>query len=550
MQETLHLVKNSDMSFSSISLTANAKYLNPLVADYLFHPEKIQHLFNHFADKNGFENIIKEISNHTFDRKQLVDILLHQAQSIENTSKETLQNIKKISQSNTFTITTGHQLNLLTGPLFFIYKISAAIYLSQHLSQLFPEYNFVPIYWIASEDHDADEINHFYFKDQKFQWNISSDGTPVGNISTDGLNGLFNQMKESNLFSDEVIQLFENTYLKHSSLTDATRYLVNHLFGDKGIIILDPTTSELKNKFTHIFYDDIFENKIFNHTQNSIAFLKENNYHIQANPQKINTFYIHQNKRYLIQKENDQFKLKGTDIFFSENELKNLLEQHPERFSPNVLLRPLFQQTILPNIAYIGGTAEISYWLTLKQIFQSYSISYPILLQRPILFLLPKNIERKINKLNITLEDIFNNDIHQLAYKILDKNNLSVHFDEQKHQVEKIFNAFIKQAQNIEPTLISTINAELTKTLKSIEIIEHKINKAIKQKNETIQQQISDIYNNFFPQNIMQDRIWNIAFAYQITESSSLKNFIDNIFEHCNIDIHSHKNFQLKILKP
>lgn len=536
------------MSFSSISLTANTKYLNPLVADYLFHPEKIQHLFNHFADINGFENTIKEISNHTFDRKKLVDILLHQAQTIENTSKETLQNIKKLTENNTFTITTGHQLNLLTGPLFFIYKISATIQLCQQLSQLFPQYNFVPVYWMASEDHDAEEINHFYFKDKKFEWNISSDGTPVGIIPTKGLNVLFNQMKESNLFSDEVIQLFENTYLKHSTLADATRYLINHIFGDKGIIILNPTTSELKKDFTPIFYDDVFENKIFQLAQNTITYLEKNHYHIQANPQKINTFYIHQNKRYLIQNENDQFKLKGTDIFFSENELKNLLEQHPDRFSPNVLLRPLFQQTILPNIAYIGGTAEISYWLTLKQIFQSYSIPYPILLQRPILFLLPKNIERKINKLNITLEDIFNNDIHQLAYKILDKNNLSVHFDEQKHQVEKIFNAFIKQVQNIELTLISTINAELTKTLKSIEIIEHKINKAIKQKNETIQQQISDIYNNFFPQNIMQDRIWNIAFAYQITESSSLKNFIDNIFEHCNIDIHSHKKFYFKII--
>ncbi|GAB4453326.1 MAG: bacillithiol biosynthesis cysteine-adding enzyme BshC [Bacteroidia bacterium] len=538
------------MSFSSISLTANIKYLNPLVADYLFLPEKIKNLFNHFADKNGFENIIKEISNHTFDRKQLVDILLHQTQTIENTSKETLQNIEKLSQSNTFTITTGHQLNLLTGPLFFIYKISATIYLSQHLSQLFPEYNFVPIYWMASEDHDAEEINHFYFKDQKFQWNISSDGTPVGSIPTDGLNVLFNQMKESNLFPDEVIQLFENTYLKHSSLADATRYLVNHLFSDKGIVILDPTTSELKNKFKHIFYDDIFENKIYHLTQNNVTFLKENHYHIQANPQKINTFYIHQNKRYLIKQEENNFKLKGTGKILSENELKNLLEEHPERFSPNVLLRPLFQQTILPNIAYIGGSAEISYWLLLKQTFQSYSIPYPILLQRPILFLSPKNIERKINKLNVLLEDIFNNDIHQLAYKILEKNNLSVRFDEQKQQVEKIFNAFIQQAQSIDPTLISTINAELTKTLKSIENIEQKMNKAIKQKNEIIQQQLSDIYNNFFPQNTMQDRIWNIAFAYQITESSSLKNFIDNIFEHCDIDIYSHKNFQLKILKP
>lgn len=536
------------MPFDSVSLPPSVKWFDKLVVNYLNQSRDIRALYAYYPDKNGFDKILEDIQNKTFDRKILADVLMQQAKSVDNTTSQTFENIQSLLRDNTYTITTGHQLSLFTGPLYFIYKISSAINLSEQLKKLYPAYHFVPVFWMATEDHDIDEINHFYFKDKKFEWKASTDGTPAGLLNTASLTSVLEEMKQSGLFSDESMQLFADAYLEHPTHAAATRYLVNELFGDKGIVIIDPMHKSLKAQFSDVFRKDIFENVLYRSVQNNIHSLSENHYHIQAKPREINTFLIHENKRYLIIRDNGKFKLKNSNIVFSDETIKNLLHTHPENFSPNVLLRTLFQQRILPNIAYIGGSAEVAYWLPLKPVFDKENTLYPLIVQRPVIFLSAENIERKMNKYHLTYEDIFESDIHQLIHRTLEKQNIAIQLNESKIKIQNVFSELLVKTQNIDATLIPFVNAELTKTLKGLETLEHKLNKSIKQKHEVITKHINDIYKYYFPQNVMQDRMWNITYAAQIMNTNGLKNFVKEILPHCRINLN--QNRPLIVVKP
>lgn len=537
------------MPFELIHLPLSSKWFNRLVIDYIHKNQDVSPLYSYFPGIEGFQHTLQDIKKKSYDRNTLVQVLWEQAKLVENTSEKTLEHIHLLKQETTFTVTTGHQLCLFTGPLYVIYKISAAIQLSEDLKKLFPHYNFVTVFWMATEDHDAEEINHFYFDDKKFQWHVSTDGTPVGLLETSALSQVLEEIKSSNLFAEEEIQLFTDAYLKHGNLSDATRFLINHLFGDKGIVILDPSDSQLKKIFTQNFFNDVFSNEIFHQTQSTIEYLKQRHYPVQANPLLINTFFIHNHKRYLIQKENNVFRLKNTNTFFSEEELKKQIQNHSENFSPNVLLRPLYQQKILPNIAYIGGAAEIAYWLLLKQAFISQEILYPIIIQRPSFLIIPNFADKKIKKLNITFEDILNDTKENLIYKVLEKQQLSTHFESQKEQIKNVFSELLQQTQHIDKSLIPFVNAELTKTMKFLDTLEHKLNRSIKQKNDTLVNHLESIYHTLLPQNTMQDRIWNIAFARHSLNIDGLKNFVDEILPHCQISLNNYKPLKILIQK-
>ncbi len=534
------------MSFSTFSLPVTERYFNKLVFTYLNQNLQVNHLYDYYPNLEGFQQALKEISNYTYERNILSSVLLKQALSDTNTSQKSIDNIHSIVNENTFTITTGHQLCLFTGPLYVIYKISAIIQLAKYLKQYFPQYHFVPVFWMNSEDHDINEINHFYDGYKKYLWNVHTDRTPVFLMNTNGLDEVYEQMKESNTFSEQVLTLFENAYLKHSSYTQATRYLINELFGYEGIVIIEPNEQAFKEKFKSYFHKDIFENATYQNIQSSIKFLNDNHYPIQVTPQKINTFLFHDNKRLLIQQDNDVFYLKGTNIKWSRVELEKHLDTHPEKFSPNVLLRPLYQQKILPNTAYIGGNAEVSYWLELKNIFSVFNVFYPIIIQRPVLFISPKNVQRKIEKLQLSFSKIFENNKHTLIKQMMDEQHLSIHLKKYQNEFLNIFDKLLYETEQIDKTLIAYLNAEKTKTIKFIENLEQKLNRTIKQKNETLLKQIDDIYYTFFPDDKMQERVWNISYVAKILNKDSLSELIHDLIPYCTINLSN--NFDIKIL--
>ncbi len=536
------------MSLQSSLVPASQKYFEKIIWDFIQQTLPSSLLFDYF-DAKKIEAHLHKFNTESAFRPLLVNTLLKQAQSTSNTSSATLQNIQLLTNSKTFTITTGHQLNLFTGPLFFIYKISSVIQLCNYLKKHYSSFNFVPVFWMASEDHDVDEINHFYFKEHCFQWNRTSDRTPVSALSTKELDTLWHEMKTTQFFSEQDLQLFYNAYIQHDTYIDAARFLINELFGKYGLVILQPNEKVFKEAFKEIFYSDIFENNFYHQVLHTVETFKTHHYHIQVNPRAVNTFLFSDDKRYLIQQDKHRYYLKGTEITFSKEALQETLQHTPEKFSPNVLLRPLLQQKILPNIAYIGGSAEIAYWLELKQAFDHYSISFPFLIQRPVLFIALETTLQKISKLQLPIQHIFEYDLNKTIQEYLNQQQLSIQLSEEKNKLLFVFDQFHQITDKIDKSLVAFVNAEKTKTMKFVETLEQKLNKTIKQKNDTIVRQIESVYATFFPNTIMQDRVWNLFYAYKLLNYSSYIEFIEAIQAFCLPDFNtSSPSFQFVLL--
>ena len=335
-------------------------YFSSLICDYLDEKSTLSPFYNRFPKIENFKTQIeeKQLSFSVESRTILSNVLKKQYQNL-NTSKVTLQHIETLNSNKTFTVTTGHQLNLFTGPLYFLYKIVSAINLSKELKVKYPEYNFVPIYWMATEDHDFDEINYFNFKGKKVLWNKDDSGA-VGELTTEGLADVFNLFSKdlgSSKNAEYIKELFKEAYLKHNNLTDATRFLANELFKDYGLVVIDANNPDLKRLFIPFIKDELLNQTSFKTVTQTNQALSEN-HGIQVNPREINLFYLKENLRERIVYEEGVYKVLNTDIFWSKSEILKEVLDFPERFSPNVIMRPLYQEVILPNLCYIGGGVQ------------------------------------------------------------------------------------------------------------------------------------------------------------------------------------------------
>lgn len=517
------------MAFTKQTLPlSKTKLFSSLFEDYIAHSENTKPFFESHIYKTDIESYLKKHGFENVNRTVLVKALEHQAGLAKNTSPQTLKHISLLKDANTFTVTTGHQLCLFTGPLYFIYKIISAINLCETLGQHFPGKRFVPVYWMASEDHDFEEINHVNVFGKKVTWNSHQKGS-VGEFSTEGLQEVIDELKtilgESENAKD-LIQLFEKAYLKHANLADATRYLVNELFGEYGLITLDGNDKELKQLFKEELKQDAFENKPFKLVNESIEALTKN-YNAQVNPREINLFYKEKGLRERVEKQGNDFVVLNTTIRFTEPELKNLIESNPEKLSPNVVLRPLYQQKILPNVAYVGGPGELAYWLEYKNMFKEFKIAFPILMPRQFVSIIDKGTQNKIGKLNLNTDAIFKEG-DELVKQFIKTQHEDVHLETIKQELARLYSSVAETVGAIDKTLVATTEAEKQKAVNGIATLEQKINRALKQKSETDVNQIWSIKGKLFPNTIPQERYDNLSVFY----SKYGKEFIRQLSTH------------------
>jgi bacillithiol biosynthesis cysteine-adding enzyme BshC len=478
---------------------------------------------------DGFSQLIKSKKPFT-NRATLVEVLQEQYNTLPKTAPEVLKNINLLKQENSYTITTGHQLNIFTGPLYFIFKIVTAINLAKDLKKQFPEKEFVPVYWMASEDHDFEEINHTYLYDKKIIWEEKTQGA-TGRLNTSGIAKALAEYKGVLGISDyaeKLNQIIETTYLQYPKLADATRYLVDQLFGSYGLVILDADNASLKNQFKDIITEDIIHQNSFKNINQTIEELEKVNIHAQVNPREINFFYLLDNFRERIVFEEDVYKILNTNISFSEDELKNEIHLHPERFSPNVVMRPLYQEVILPNLAYVGGGAEVVYWLQLKSNFDFYKVDFPILILRNSAMLADHKVINKLQKLKLNFEEIFEK-THELKSEWVQKNTVhDLSLSDEWRELECVFARLKLKAHKIDPTLAPSAEAVKVRLERSINKLEKKLLKAEKKNYADALSDIDKIKDILFPKGGLQERRENFG-SYYIKHGD---NFIENLVKH------------------
>ena len=471
---------------------------SPLFLDYMNQKADLLPFYNKYPSIENFEKVIKERTFSEEKRTALVQVL-HTEYGQLRISDAVDFNIHSLQNERTFTVTTGHQLNIFTGLLYFIYKIVTAINTCKELKKAYPEYHFVPVYWMASEDHDLAEINHFNLFGKKYTWETSQKG-PVGRITPHTMIEVMDKLESHD------ISLFEKAYLDHTNLADSVRYYVNLLFGDQGVVVVDADDPTLKGQFASVMSEELTRHSSHGLVSQTSEQLKSLGYSDQAFSREINFFYMENGLRERIVKEGDYYKVLNTDLAFSLEEIQDLIESNPEKFSPNVILRPLYQETILPNLGYIGRPAEVSYWLQLKSVFDHYKTPFPVLMPRNCAMLINKSVDKKIEKLKIKNADLFKS-AHELKESYLQKHaSTDVDLQKEKAAISLVFEQLKAKAEEIDASLVGYIGAESAGSFKALDNIGKRLKKAEMENNDVAMGQIDSIKDKLFPNGSLQER--------------------------------------------
>ncbi|WP_285010782.1 bacillithiol biosynthesis cysteine-adding enzyme BshC [Pedobacter faecalis] len=487
-----------------------------IVLDYISGEAKLSDFYSFKPDTDGFSHAIR---NRRFsgDRQRLVTVLQNQYIEVQTTAL-VKDNITLLADERTFTITTGHQLNIFTGPLYFIYKIVTAINLAKQLKQEFPEYNFVPVYWMATEDHDFAEINHVRIEEKKLSWNKDNAAGATGRMGIKDIAEVLAAYKGYLGISENGLELagiVEKAYQgKPGKLSDATRILVDSLFGEYGLVCVDADVPELKQQFADIIRRDIETGDSYKKITSSNEALEALGYKTQVNPREINFFYMLDGLRERIVKEEDKYQILNTEISFSVEELEREIDANPERFSPNVVMRPLYQEVILPNLCYIGGGAELTYWLQLKGNFDRYKIDFPVLMLRNSALIIDKRSAEKMHMLGIKEKELFTDSDQLKSTWVHAHAEHRILLSDEQRALGALFDQIKLNAYKIDKTLSETTDMAKHKALKLIHMLEKKMLKAEKRRHATALSQIEGLKLRLFPGGVLQERVLNIAPMY------------------------------------
>jgi len=504
-------------------------YFSKIVTDYLEGSEFLRPFYEQPPSLDGIKSAIHDRKQFNTDRKLLVEQLKKQYEAVE-TGAAVKRNIEKLGHDNCFTVTTAHQPAIFTGTLFFIYKILHAIKLAAHLEKELPGNQFVPVFYMGSEDADMDELGKVYLDHEKLTWETNQTGA-IGRMNGSGLEKIIERIEGEysvQPFGRELVQLLKDCYLDCKNIQTATFKLVDKIFSEYGLVVLIPDNVHFKKMMVPVFEDDLFQHKPMAIAKGTISQLSLQ-YDIQANPRDINLFYLKNDVRERIVEEGENFyKVYGTDIVFTKEELKEELHQHPDRFSPNVILRGLFQGTILPDIVFIEGGGEMAYWLELKKLFDHYKVPYPVLILRNSFLILEKKWKEKLEKTGIGIEDIFKSD-EDLVNKLVKKesrNQLSL--DKEIEDANNYYEKLKQITQPVDPTLTQYVEALQSKAVKPLMDLEKKLLKAEKRKFEAQRLHIQSIKSALFPLDNLQERIENFMPYYAIWG----KEFLDILYKH------------------
>jgi uncharacterized protein YllA (UPF0747 family) len=398
-----------------------------------------------------------------------------------------------LRDENTFTVTTGHQLNIYTGPLYVIYKLVSTINLARKLQEAYPAQRFVPIYWMATEDHDFEEINHFFAFGTKYEWNTSQKGA-VGRYNLSDFPRI--------PFRNEV---FDKAYAEGKTLSEAVRMYMHALFGAQGLVCLDADDARLKSIFAPIMEADLKQQLHEPIVRTTTDKLEALGYKTQVSARPVNLFEL---------TENDRVRLEAGDSV-------NITDA-----SPNVILRPLYQEVILPNLAYIGGPAEVAYWLQLKGIFDLHQVPFPILLPRNFAIVKTQKQAEKAEKLGLSLADLFKNELALRRDFVAGRTAHQLDTDQEAQALQPILAELAERAKAIDPTIEASVLAEQARWMKGLERLAKKLKRAEERNQGDEVRQVLALKEALFPAGEWQERHTNfLEFA------SDYPNFIHDLLQ-------------------
>lgn len=498
---------------------------------YRNHPEEFRDFFSYMPNLDGFREAISDRSKYQVDRQLLHGVISDHYRKVQ-VHAEQERNISQLLDETCFTVVTAHQPSLLTGPLYYVYKIFSAINLAEELSKNFPNNKFVPIFISGSEDHDFAEVNHLHLFGKKFEWHNPSGG-PVGRYSVDGLSALIDEVIGvfgSSPYAEALKQMLSNSIEGASSYNDFVFKLVNQLFGHYGVLVLNMDDARLKHGFKHIMRKELTEHPSGEIIKRCQEKWEKMGYANQAHAREINLFYMEDGLRERIMATETGYAVNNTELNFTREQLLQLLDKHPEKFSPNVVIRPMYEEAILPNLAYIGGGGELAYWLERKDQFAHFGVFFPVLVRRDSLLWLSSAQMNLLEKLQLHWKDLLMEEDSLVDKYIRQSASFDIGLEEESAAIEAIFKSIKSKAYGADKSLEAFVDAEKVKMVKVVEHIEQRIKRALKKNEETSVNQIKNVKNKLFPGHGLQERHDNFL-QYYLTLGPA---FMETLKQACN----------------
>ena len=502
--------------------------ITPLFVDYLNDFEKLKDYYAaDFRDRKSWKKLIDKVLSKQKDRSTLIRVLTEQNKQ-HHCGIRTLANIDLLGNENTVAVVTGQQVGICSGPLYTIYKTVTAIKLAEQLSAQFPDYNFVPVFWVENEDHDFEEINklnvlnpagevqtiEYLFGGKPFERNPG----PVGSIVIDSfIDNFFDRLQTQLQESEFKLPLFtalRGHYRSGATLGAAFVGLMNQMFEDSGLVFLDPGNVELKKILKPVFQKEIAGlSKTSQMVVDTSAGLEEH-YHAQIKAKSINLFMLHKGGRYLIEPRENDYSLKGTRQFFSKEELNSIVENSPELISPNVVLRPICQDAILPTLAYVGGPSEVAYFAQLKPVYEFFDVQMPVVYPRASVTIMEEKVKNILEKFQVDFTEIWS-DIDPLLIRIAEQVSevkVDVLFDQLHRRIHEAVAESRFGIQQIDPTLSGAIDSTLSRIESQLNVLKEKAQSAQQRRQEVTIKQIQKVAANIFPKSNFQEREFNVVY--------------------------------------
>lgn len=483
---------------------------------YTLGDEQLKPFYKYPVKIESFARAIADRKRFPVDRELLVSTLRNQYANYQNTGTESEKQIGKLGLENTFTVITAHQPVLFTGPLYFIYKIASAINLSQQLNSFYPDYHFIPVFISGGEDHDFEEMNHVNIFNRNLEWQNEEKG-PVGKMNTDSLTEVIEELKEmlgEGHHAGKLRELINRNFKSGNSYGPSMLSFVNELFEEYGLLVLNMDDPGLKKAFAPIIKREIFERISQPLVSESQERLKSLGFKAQAHAREINFFYMEKGLRERIVFKNGQYSVLNTKLVFSREELEKRIDECPENFSPNVIMRPVFQETIVPNLAYIGGGGELAYWLERMSQFEAFGTFFPMLIRRNSALWITKAFFKKIEKLELSIDQFFDENDQIVKDYVKQNSSEDLDFNRQLKDLRDGFTSIINTGSAVDPTLGKAFEALKKRHMKEIEQMIGRILRAKKQKHELEIKQIGKLKDKLFPKNGLQERVDNFIPMY------------------------------------
>ena len=509
-------------------LPHSAGGLSELYSDYLNDYQKVGQFFQ--TDFHSIQNVsavTERVKHQSQHRAMLVEVLTEQNRQF-GCSEKTLEHIRSLADETTFAVVTGQQVGILGGPLYTMYKTITAIKLTKQLNDTFPQYKFVPVFWLEGEDHDFEEVNNVGLlnsEHQPMKIEYLINGKPleknigaVGELLLDdSVTGFFEQIERTlhnSEFKQPLLDQLRNIYASGSTLNTSFAKFLNVFFDEAGLVFISSNDKRLKQLLIPIFQKEIQEYPRVSQLIIQQSAELEDRYHAQIKTKALNLFLFHKGGRYLIEPRENDFSLKGTRHYFTKEELIRIATETPELLSPNVALRPICQDTLLPTVAYVGGPSEIAYFAQLKSVYEYFDLAMPVIYPRASITIIEEKLERILEKYELQLIEFFEgtDKVNDKVVEMVSEVKIEEMFKEASNKINDLINEMKFGLNYIDSTLLGPLDSTRTKMESHLQFLKEKVVDAQKRKHEIALRQVQKAANTIFPNNNFQERELSIIY--------------------------------------